>query len=149
MRIKFNLCLSLLFFYLTLLSCKKDKIEISSTPEIRLIEVTPNPIREYKDKVVFNIYYRDGDGDLGENNDAVKNLFITDSRNNIMYQYRIKQLAPNDANVAIEGNLMVELNSVALLNGSNSQEVTYSIVLKDRAGNSSNTVTTAALSIIK
>lgn len=148
MRNQIFASLSLLLF-LTLSACKKDKIEISSTPEIKLIEVTPNPIREYKDKVVFNIYYRDGDGDIGENNDAVKNLFITDSRNNINYQYRIKQLAPNNANVAIEGNLMIELNSVAILNGSNTQEVTYSIVLKDRAGNSSNTVTTAGLSVIK
>ena len=130
-------------------SCKKDKTTISTTPEINLVEVTPTQIKEYKDKVVFNVSYRDGDGDIGENNDAVKNLFVTDSRNNITYQFRIKQLAPDGASVAIEGNLMVELNSAAILDGSNSQSVSYSIYLKDRAGNLSNTVTSSELTIVK
>ena len=130
-------------------SCKKDAKTISTTPEIKLIEVSPSTIKEYKDKVVFNVYYKDGDGDIGENNDAVKNLFITDSRNGITYQFRVKQLAPDGANVAIEGNLMVELNNAAILNGSNSQAVEYSIYLKDRAGNSSNTVTSTGLTVVK
>ncbi len=138
------LILSFAFF-----SCKKKKEEISVVPEIRLVEVSPLQIKEYKDKVVFNVYYKDGDGDIGENNDAVKNLFITDSRNAITYQLRVKQLAPEGSDVAIEGNLMVELNSAAILDGSNAQAVTYSLFLKDRAGNSSNTVSSTGVSIVK
>jgi hypothetical protein len=129
--------------------CKKDAKEISDIPEIKLIEVTPTQIREYKDKVVFNIYYKDGNGDIGENKDAVKNLFITDSRNSITYQLRVKQLAPDGADVAIEGNLMVELNNAAILDGSSSQAVVYSIYLKDRAGNASNTVSSTGIRVVK
>jgi len=150
MQIRFKSIFILLFALCVMtISCKKEKIEISTTPEIKLVEVSPNPIREYKDKVVFNIYYKDGDGDIGENADAIKNLFITDSRNNITYQFRVKQLAPSNAGVAIEGNLLVELNSAAILNGSNSQAVEYSIYLKDRAGNISNTVTSSGITIVK
>ncbi len=136
---------SLLF----LSSCKKDKEAISNTPEIKLIETSPTQIKEYKDKVVFNVYYKDGDGDIGENSDGIKNLFVTDSRNSITYEFRVKQLAPSGSSVSIEGNLMIELNTVAILNGSNSELVEYSIYLKDRAGNASNTVTTSGLTIIK
>lgn len=130
-------------------ACKKDKEEISNTPEIKLIETSPTQIKEYKDKVVFNVYYKDGDGDIGENNDAVKNLFVTDSRNSITYQFRVKQLAPSGSSVSIEGNLMVEINTVAILNGGSSESVEYSIYLKDRAGNTSNTVSTSGLTIVK
>lgn len=130
-------------------SCKKDKVEISNVPEIKLVEVSPTQIREYKDKIVFNVYYKDGDGDIGENADGVKNLFVTDSRNQITYQFRVKQLSPSGAGVAIEGNLMVELNNAAILDGSSSQAVEYSLYLKDRAGNSSNIITTSGLSVIK
>ena len=130
-------------------ACKKDKTEISNVPEITLVEVTPTQIKEYKDKVIFNVEYKDGDGDIGENNDAVKNLFVKDLRNNITYQFRVKQLAPDGAGVAIEGNLLVELNSAAILDGSSSQAVEYAIYLTDRAGNTSNTVNSTGLNIVK
>lgn len=137
-------CLTMIF-----IACKKEKNERSVVPEIRLVDVSPLQIREYKDKIIFNLFYQDADGDIGENNDAVKNLFITDSRNGITYQYRIKQLSPDGAEVSIEGNLMVELNSTGILNGASSESVNYSIYLTDRAGNSSNTVVAEGLMIIK
>ena len=146
---KYLLFIFLFSFSGMISSCKKDKTEISNVPEIRLVEVTPAQIKEYKDKVVFNVYYKDGDGDIGENNDAVKNLFVTDSRNAVTYQFRVKQLSPDGATIAIEGNLKVELNNAAILDGSSSQAVEYSIYLKDRAGNSSNVVTTTGLTVVK
>lgn len=132
-----------------LFSCKKDKQEISAIPEISLVSVSPLKIKEYSDNISFTIAYKDGDGDIGENVDGVKNLFITDSRNSITYQFRVKQLAPDGSSVAIKGNLIVELSNAAILDNSTEQTVEYSIYLKDRAGNSSNTVRTSGLSIIK
>jgi hypothetical protein len=43
----------------------------------------------------ISISYEDGNGDLGENNANVTNLFITDNRVGIEYPYRINQLGPN------------------------------------------------------
>lgn len=141
------------FFILTtlffLFSCKKENQEISNVPEISLVSVSPTRIKEYSDKISFTIAYKDGDGDLGENTDGVKNLFITDSRNSILYQFRVKQLAPDGSKIAIKGNLVVELSSAAILDNSTEQSVQYSIYLKDRAGNSSNTISTSGLSIVK
>lgn len=103
---------------------------------------------EFQDSLVFNIKYRDNDGDLGENNPNVKNLFITDNRIGIVYDYRIQQLAPTGSAIAIEGTLQVVLNSVARTDTSLAQEsATFSVYVKDRAGNKSNVVTSGAITI--
>ncbi|MCE9539881.1 MAG: hypothetical protein K8R85_11780, partial [Bacteroidetes bacterium] len=99
--------LFILFVFWSLISsCKKDdSIEISTTPAIEFISITPSTAVEYLDKITITISYKDGDGDLGENSPDVKNLFLTDTRNNVTYQYRVSQLAPSGAATAIQGTL--------------------------------------------
>lgn len=131
-----------------LFSCKKDeKVEISTTPEIAFVSISPSAATEYQDKITIVISYKDGDGDLGENTPDVKNLFLTDSRNNVTYQYRISQLAPSGQAIAIQGNLVIELKNTAITDGSSSQAVSYSIYAKDRAGHISNTIGTSAITV--
>jgi hypothetical protein len=129
-------------------ACKKDTtIDISTTPAITFVSITPSTAVEYQDKISIVISYKDGDGDLGENTPDVKNLFLTDSRNNVTYQYRISQLAPSGQAIAIQGQLTVELKNTAITNGSTSQALSYSIYVKDRAGNQSNIVNTSAITV--
>lgn len=138
----------LILFSVCVLSCKKKKEEpLSAVPVIEFVSITPSTAIEYQDKINITISYKDGDGDLGENSPDVKNLFLTDSRNNVTYQYRISQLAPSGQAIAIQGNLVVELKNTAITNGATSQSVSYSLYMKDRAGNVSNTVTTTAITI--
>jgi hypothetical protein len=142
-------------FYILLLSatissCKKDKkIEISTTPVIEFVSITPGSAKEYQDKIIITISYKDGDGNLGENSPDVKNLFLTDTRNNVTYKYRIPQLAPSDASIAIQGSLPIVLQNTAITNGATSQSVSYTVYLKDRAGNQSNTVSTSAITVVQ
>jgi hypothetical protein len=144
---KTNLLLFLLFSSV-LFSCKKDdEIVISTTPELNFVSISPTTATEYQDKITIVITYRDGDGDLGENAPDVKNLFLTDTRNNVTYQYRISQLAPSGQAVAIQGTLAIELKNTAIIDGSTSQAVTYSIYAKDRAGNVSNSISTSAITL--
>lgn len=144
---KTNLLLFLLFSSV-LFSCKKDdEIVISTTPELNFVSISPTTATEYQDKITIVITYRDGDGDLGENTPDVKNLFLTDTRNNVTYQYRISQLAPSGQAVAIQGTLAIELKNTAIIDGSTSQAVTYSIYAKDRAGNVSNSISTSAITL--
>ena len=127
--------------------CKKDE-PISNTPSIEFVSMSPNPAVKYEDEVKITIKYIDGDGDLGENNPDVKNLFVTDSRNNVTYEFRIPQLAPDNANIIIQGNQPFYLPPQGFLDDNNSSETTvYSIYVKDRAGHQSNTVQTATLTI--
>ena len=142
--------LLILFAFLVVISsCKKDEnIEISSIPSIEFVSITPSSAIEYQDKITITISYKDGDGDLGENSPDVKNLFLTDTRNNVTYQYRISQLAPSSPAIAVQGILTIELKNTAITNGTASQAVSFSLYLKDRSGNVSNTVTTSAITVI-
>ena len=129
--------------------CQKDDDPFANkVPTIELLSLTPQMVVEFQDSLVFNIKYRDNDGDLGENDPSVKNLFITDNRIGIVYDYRIQQLAPTGSAIAIEGTLQVVLNSVARTDTSLAQQsATFSVYVKDRAGNKSNTVTSGAITI--
>ena len=138
----------LLFLSIIISSCKK-KEEQTTTPEIEFVSISPGSAVEYSNSITITISYDDLDGDLGENDASVSNLFVTDSRNSVQYNYRISQLAPDDANIHIRGNLNIVIKNTAITDGSSSQSVSYSVYLKDRAGNESNTVTTDAITVTK
>jgi hypothetical protein len=129
--------------------CKKEE-PISKVPSIKFLSITPNPAVKYQDEIKVTIEYTDGDGDLGENIADAKNAFITDSRNNVIYEFRIARLAPDNANIIINGQLIFNLAPQGFIDDNNITETTtYSIYIKDRAGNASNTVQTSSLTINK
>lgn len=126
----------------------KKQIEISKVPAIKFVSMTPTSALKYSDKVVITFEFTDGDGDLGDNTPDVKNLFCTDSRNSVTYEYRIPQLAPDNANIIIKGQQAFELPAQGFIDDSHTSETaTYSIYIKDREGNQSNTITTDVLTI--
>ena len=135
--------------------CTKEEVidptEISDTPSITFISLTPNPAIKYQDVIKITFDYIDGDGDLGENTPDVKNLFITDSRNGVVYEKRINQLGPDTASViAIKGSIIVDLSPQGFVDDNHTTETaTYSIYIKDRAGHQSNTIQTTTLTINK
>src|SRR4051794_17178036 len=96
-------------------ACKKDDaVKYSDTPEITFVSISPASVTEFEDSITIVISYVDGDGDLGENNASVNNLFVTDTRINITYPFRIQQLAPDDAGIAIKGKLNVVLKNTGI-----------------------------------
>ena len=147
------------FIYLltliTLFSCnkkesadEKPKGPISNIPSITLIDVFPKTVQQYKDSIVFVIQYLDGDGDLGTEDANTKSIFLTDNRASLTESYHLPPLAPIGTEITIQGNLNIVLEKTALLDSSGSSETTtYSIYLVDRAGNTSNTVTTETITI--
>lgn len=138
-----------------LFSCKDEETitEIEDTPFIELKSISKSTVKAFEDSIVFEIFYRDGNGDLGENNDGIENLFLIDSRNQIIYPYRIPQLAPDleeNETIAIQGTLNIVLKNTTLLDESLTEEkTTYSIYMLDRAGNKSNTVVSEEITILK
>jgi hypothetical protein len=128
-------------------SCKKDKVEPTNVPKIEFVSISPSTVVEYQDSINIVISYDDYDGDIGANDANVKNLFVTDSRNNVTYEYRISQLSPSGSTIHIKGNLNAIIKNTAITNGSTSQSVSYSVYLKDRAGNQSNVISTSAITI--
>ena len=131
---------------LLLFACKKDDT-LSVVPTIEFKSISPSTAQEYIDDINITISYTDGDGDLGENTPDIDNLFVEDSRNGIVYHYRIPQLAPNGNEIAIEGNFNITINGTGITEESSSQQVNYAIYVTDRAGNKSNTITTSNITI--
>lgn len=128
--------------------CSKKEEAISDTPSIKFISMSPSAVTKNNDKVVITIEFTDGNGDLGDNTPDMKNLFCTDSRNNVRYEFRIQQLAPDNANIAITGQQPFDLPAQGFVDDNNTTETaTYSIYVKDRAGNQSNVIQTSALVI--
>ena len=141
MRNLIYILIMLLFF-----SCKKDDA-FSVAPTIEFKSISPYTVQEYIDDINITISYTDGDGDLGENNPDVYNLFVLDNRNGIEYKFRIPELSPNGNEIAIEGNFNININGSGITNGSTSQQVNYDIYVTDRGSNSSNTVSTSYITI--
>jgi hypothetical protein len=129
-----------------LFSCEKEQV-ISDTPIIEFKSISPATVQEYSDDIIITISYSDGDGDLGENNPDIHNLFIEDNRNGIVYQFRIPHLAPDNNSIAIEGDFNITINGPGITDESSSQQLNYAIYVTDRAGNKSNTITTSNIII--
>jgi len=135
-----------LFVIVLLFSCEKEQV-ISDTPIIEFKSISPTTVQEYSDDIIITISYSDGNGDLGENNPDIHNLFVQDNRNGIVYQFRIPHLAPDNNSIAIEGDFNITINGSGITDESSNQQVNYAVYVTDRAGNKSNTITTSTITI--
>ncbi len=142
---------AIIFFALA--SCTKEldnKFEdnnqqdpISEVPAIELISVSANEVTAYEESITFKITYIDGDGDLGTDDPDVESIELVDNRDPdlFVFGYHLSPRAPDGAEIAIEGELDIVLDNTILLDEDNeSESTTFSIRLKDRAGNWSNEV---------
>ena len=100
--------LTYILIVLLLFACKKDDA-LSVVPTIEFQSISPLTAQEYIDDLIITISYTDEDGDLGENSSDIDNLFVEDSRNGIVYDYRIPELAPNENEISIEGNFNIKI----------------------------------------
>ncbi|MBL0018509.1 MAG: hypothetical protein IPP17_19240 [Bacteroidetes bacterium] len=134
---------------LTLFSACKRKIDLTDpVPTILGITVSPATVVEFQDSIIFLIDYRDGDGDLGENSPDA-HTSSSDNRINVTEEFRIRELAPQGAEIPITGTLRVVLRNTGITDNSNSQTVTYTIYMKDRAGNESDRLVTPSITVTR
>lgn len=147
---KKNILLALVVLLtITWYSCTKESDPLDPVPSIELVDVAPDQVVEYQDSIIFTISYKDGDGDLGENDPDVKNVYVKDLRNQVEYKFRLQQLAPDDANIPIQGTFTIVLPHTAIIGTDNTETVKYQIYVTDRSGNTSNTVTTADITVVR
>lgn len=113
------------------------------------------------DTLTIHFSFTDGDGDLSFADDSV-DVFLIDSRvPQFPITYRIPSINPEGASNGIQGDIWVNipnkpLNICCYINGQacavgTTQAVdtfTYSIQIRDRAGNYSNTIKTERLTVI-
>ena len=142
----------MLFFLcgLMLTGCKKEEVEPYSTiPEIQLLDLSHDTIRQYEDVLIILIMYKDGDGDLGFEDPEQYALFVRDIRLENFDGFYIGPLAPPGANVPIQGELSIEFPSLFLFGNGNEEMTKFQIKMIDRAGNESNLLETDFVSITR
>lgn len=142
-------CLLFLLFLLTGCTKKSDEAPFSVKPEIRFVSMKPETVIAGRDSIAFQIEYQDGDGDLGDSKADAQNLFLTDTRIHAVYPYRIPRIVPSDNKVAIKGSFIFALPNTFLTDSVPTQQTTFTIRIRDRAGNDSNILTTPTLTIKK
>ena len=130
-------------------SCKKDPEEFAKIPSLEFVKITPSVAAEFVDEVKITVLYRDKDGDIGENDPEVKNLFVTDNRNDVEYSFRIPELTPEGSEIAVEGNFEINLKVLSMVGDQEEESAAFSVYILDRALNKSNSVTTEAITVKK
>lgn len=133
------------------LSCMGTKCNETNVfnliPEIRLVAANPTSITQFQDSVVVTIEYEDGNGDLGFVNPDSFSLRVHDSRLTNPDWYFVPPLAPVGQDVPIQGELTFKLNGTYLLGSGGSEQITFSISIKDRSNNWSNTIQTPQITV--
>ncbi|MCB0790774.1 MAG: hypothetical protein H6595_05570 [Flavobacteriales bacterium] len=121
---------------------------MSSTPEIALVDLSPTLVAAFGDPVHLKLSYKDGNGDLGTEDPDDRTLEIKDSRLSAPDTYHVQPLAPLDSEVPIQGELDVQLDPLFLIGNGDQESVTFSIRIRDREGNWSNTVVSPTVIIV-
>ncbi|MBX2978372.1 MAG: hypothetical protein KF905_03680 [Flavobacteriales bacterium] len=138
--------LSILCWALLSVGCKKEQVR-PNVPAIELLSVSPLQVSSFGEGVKVRIRYEDGDGDLGFADPDTYALEVKEARLNAADRYHVPPLAPEGSTVSIQGDLEVELTPLFLLGNGTQEQTTYTIRLRDRAGNWSNRVTTPTITI--
>lgn len=134
------------------------------TPEIEFIGASKNSMIQNSlntDSIFISISFTDGDGDLGGMTEtSSQNIFITDNRTGQLYdQFRITDIPQQGASNGISGEIIMRLYTTCCLFPDNippceapidypTNELTLDISIMDRAGNKSNTITTAPIILL-
>lgn len=140
-------------FLILFAGCKKEEVIINPPmPEVPYIEIrsaSPGTVTAFEDSIVFILYYEDGNGDLGYNSPDSLSLFVTDTRIPLTESFFVPLLAPEGAEIAIQGELAVTLNNTILVDPEALSEiVNFEIQLRDRSGNLSNVVVTQDIVVL-
>lgn len=152
MRINITIAI-LLLLGMVFSSCKEDvpvvNDPISNFPLIEVRSVAPQVVTAYEDSIVFEIFYQDGDGDLGFSNPDSNSLFLVDTRIFTVEDFFVPMLAPEGAAVAIQGVLRLVLDRTILVDADATEEqLQFQVFIRDRAGNYSDIVVTPFITVV-
>lgn len=123
-------------------SCNREP-PFSEVPQILSVTVNKTFINTDDDtdtlKIIFE--FTDGDGDIGRpENDTIPDLYITDDRTEFTYKYRLPLVDQLRAQRGIKATAIIDIIGLVSCRPFRNQDTTtFSIQIRDRAGNLSNT----------
>lgn len=118
-------------------------------PHIRLIQINHEEVVEFQDTLEILLGYEDGDGDLGNLDPDIPGIVVKDGRLMEPDSFHLQPLAPQGANVSIQGELLIRLPQLFLLGNGMTESTRFKIKLLDRAGHESNEIETPQIKIIR
>lgn len=142
-----NKLFTLIFLVIFFTSCSKKEENLA--PVLKFVSISPQNAKENSDAVQITIEYRDENGDLGENNPDIDNLFVKNIQTGVISQFRIPQLSPDNSKIIISGKFIIQLGTLAITNGTNEQNFSFEIYAIDRANQKSNTLITPTIKVVK
>ncbi len=150
-----SLFVGILFIFF-ISSCTRSKTEIidnggelvSDTPYVEFSKVSPLSVIAQKDSIVFTIFYRDGNGDIGFPEADSLSLFLSDNRLGLTQGYYVKPVAPLNADIAVQGYMKITLLYTFMSDSTKNVEMgTFTVRLKDRSQLWSNSTTSEPVEI--
>lgn len=154
MRFQLRQYFALVIVFLGIIAfyCCKKAPSYPATPSLTWLNATPNPVKIGTDSLKLKFLFTDGDGDLGL---ADTSIFITDIRPNntntpFTYTFNLPNIPSKGSYKQITGNISVNMfsNNSCRPGHDTRDTVSYSIYVKDKAGNRSNTITTPPIIFI-
>ena len=145
---------TILYLFLIIIICiscvkESDELVFDVAPAIELVEISQDTLYEFATPLTIKIKYEDGDGDLGTSDPDVNSIFVKDQRLEKADEYYLGPLAPQDAQISIQGTINLELANLFLLGNGTKENTIFSIYFVDRAGNQSNVIETEPITILK
>lgn len=130
-----------------LLSCKK-KEEVSLVPVIELKSVSETTVVAFDNEIRVDLAFTDHNGDIGYADPDIYSIRVKDSRLEDFDWYHVPPVTPDLMELDVSGNLTIILNPLFLLGNGEEEIASFTLQLRDRAGNWSNQVTTANITIV-
>ena len=127
-------------------------------PSIEFVSISEGPVQQLTEEFTITIHFQDGDGDLGDDNEEVNNLFVRHTipgLDTVPYDFKIPNLTPDTKNPSIQGDINIQVAAPPLssiLPGNPDIDEEYAVFrvwLMDRAGNVSNEILTDPILITK
>lgn len=150
-------------------SCRKSE-KFPDTPSIEWVSHERIPASGVPEEIVCNLYFTDGDGDIGSankgafdtcNTDAYDlyiryfeksggefvEIFPKDTASCLYFHQKLPDITPEGQNKILEGNLFVPFVYLGYPEKANVDSIKFEIILKDRAGRKSNVLTSPPIFI--
>lgn len=140
-----NIVLFLLLFAFS--GCRKEG-ETDLAPVIEFVAISHDEVENFANSVRVTIAYNDADGDLGSPDPDENTVRVKDARLPDFDWYHLPPLTPDLMALSIEGAFVIELNPLFILGNGTQETTSFTVQVRDRAGNWSNVVNTPVVRII-
>lgn len=140
--------LLVLFVFALTGGCGKEP-ELDPVPQITFVSISETEVISFTNTIEVVFSYADQDGDLGTVDPDAGSLRVKDSRLPEPDWYHIPPMTPELQALQIEGTYTVQLNPLFILGNGELEVASFTLQLRDRAGNWSNSITTPEVRILE